>query len=185
LRTDSIATKNKLLSLPGYQMSAEVGNCLAEAANTVRPFADSSWLPWAKNLLPELETQRLKEDARQEREKRKLELYTANKISVEEFMASSDEEDVMVIDDPPAVTKPTADIPSRSVEITDLSSGSTVINAKAKGDAKGSGKGEAKGKARAKGKEKEKSVERPIREPPRIPKNASLVRPFSTSTWLS
>jgi hypothetical protein len=177
--------KNKLLSLPGYQMSVEVGNCLAEAANTVRLFADSSWLPWAKNLLPELETQRLKEDARQEREKRKLALYTANKISVEELMARSDEEDVMVVDDPPAVTKLTADVPSRSVEITDLSSGSTTINAKAKGNAKASGKGEAKGKARAKGKDKEKSVERPIRDPPRIPNDASRVRLFATSTWYS
>lgn len=167
-------------------MSAEVNDSLVEAANAVRPFADSSWLPWAKNFLPELEAQRLKANARQQREEEKLALYTANKISVEELVARSDEEDVMVIDDPPAGAKPAAATPSRSVEITDLSSESTAINAKAKGVGKTSGKAEAKGKARAKTKGKEKAVDKvvdkvvdkPNREPSHVPKNATLVRPF-------
>lgn len=160
---------------------------MSEAANTVRPFADSSWLPWAKGLLPELEIQLSKEDARQKRADEKLELYQSDQISIDQFLAQSDEEDLMDVDDLLTKAKPAAPGPSRTVEITDVSSGSTAVDTKEKLAAKSSEKVEGKGKAKAKGKGKEKAVEKavdkavekavdkPNREPPNVPKNATRV----------
>jgi hypothetical protein len=177
--------KNNLMSLPGYQVSDEISGYLTEASNTVRPFANASWLPWAAYLLPELVADATAEDARQkreaERQKREDErfaLFSAGKMSSEDYMAGSEDEDVMIIDDSGVGAKPAPSGPSRNVEITDLSSGSTAINAKAKGSAKPAVKVEVKAKAKAKTKGKEKVVDKPNREPPNIPRNATKVRPF-------
>lgn len=135
-------------------------------------------MPWVSRILPGLAGQLSRDSVRKDREDEKLALFTAGKITAEEYLLKSDDEDVMLIDNPilPSSAPPPAKL-SQDVEILDTSSGSTAVDAKVKNVKKPVVKVEGKGKDKTevRGKGTEKVVNRPNRDPPNLPKDASLV----------
>lgn len=168
------------MALPSYSMSVEVCGYVNQVARAVCPFADSLWLPWAAKILPELAVESAKADARQKREDKKLTQYTAGEITMAEYMAKSDNEDDMNVDETSVATILGLASTPRDVKIIEMLLGSTTVNAKVKEGAMGSvkikGKGNDKAKGKGKGKGKEKAADKPNREPSNLLKNATLVR---------